>query len=183
MAHQNIDNWAQSHTFKIGICHVGPLMWPLDVIETSQNQEFLYETGLLTFSLPQKFICCISINSCRCHFLSLFAQNYKDIIALDPFSVSTFLVLIMLSAGFFGICIVICRLTLIPHWFASFLVYVRSTSNLHFYILWSPYTPLAKLLAQQERLGTTQDGSGNKAENYSSISATNQHQLRHKICQ
>ena len=38
------------------------------------------------------------------------------------------------------------------------------------------YTPLAKLLARQARPGTAQDGSGNKAENYSSISATNQHQ-------
>ena len=35
------------------------------------------------------------------------------------------------------------------------------------------YTPLAKLLARQARLGTTQDGSRNQAENYSSISATN----------
>ena len=43
------------------------------------------------------------------------------------------------------------------------------------------YTPLAKLLAWQARPGTTQDGSGNKAENYSSISATNQHQLRQKM--
>ena len=45
------------------------------------------------------------------------------------------------------------------------------------------YTPLAKLLARQARLGTTQDGSGNKAENYSSISATNHHQLRQKMYQ
>ena len=37
------------------------------------------------------------------------------------------------------------------------------------------YTPLAKLLARQARLGMPQDGSGNKAESYSSISATNQH--------
>ena len=36
---------------------------------------------------------------------------------------------------------------------------------------------LAKLLARQARPGTTQDGSGNEAENYSSILATNQHQL------
>ena len=43
------------------------------------------------------------------------------------------------------------------------------------------YTPLAKLLARQARLGTTQDGTRNKAENYSSISATNQHQLRQKM--
>ena len=43
------------------------------------------------------------------------------------------------------------------------------------------YTPLAKLLARQARPGTTQDGSGNKAENYSSISAANQHQLRQKM--
>ena len=35
------------------------------------------------------------------------------------------------------------------------------------------YTPLAKLLAQQARPGMTPDGSGNKAEDYSSISATN----------
>ena len=45
------------------------------------------------------------------------------------------------------------------------------------------YTPLAKLLARQARPGTTQDGSGNKAENYSSILATNQHQLRQKMYQ
>ena len=37
------------------------------------------------------------------------------------------------------------------------------------------YTPLTKLLAWQARPGMMQDGSGNKAENYSSISATNQH--------
>ena len=43
------------------------------------------------------------------------------------------------------------------------------------------YTPLAKLLARQARPGTTQDGSGNKAENYSSISTTNQRQLRQKM--
>ena len=41
--------------------------------------------------------------------------------------------------------------------------------------IFSSYTPLTKLLAQQARLSTTQDGSGNKTENYSSISATNQH--------
>ena len=34
---------------------------------------------------------------------------------------------------------------------------------------------LARLLTRQTRLGTTHNGSGNKAENYSSISATNQH--------
>ena len=34
------------------------------------------------------------------------------------------------------------------------------------------YTPLAKLLARQARPGTTEDGSGNKAENYPSISAS-----------
>ena len=45
------------------------------------------------------------------------------------------------------------------------------------------YTPLIKLLAQQARPGRTQDGSRNKAENYSSISATNQHQLRQKMYQ
>ena len=38
-----------------------------------------------------------------------------------------------------------------------------------------------KLSAWQARPGTMQGGSGNKAENYSSISATNQHQLRQKI--
>ena len=43
------------------------------------------------------------------------------------------------------------------------------------------YTALAKLLARQARPGPTQDGSRNKAENYSSISATNQHQLRQKM--
>ena len=43
------------------------------------------------------------------------------------------------------------------------------------------YTPFTKLLACQARPGTTQHGSGNKAENYSSISATNQHQLRQKM--
>ena len=45
------------------------------------------------------------------------------------------------------------------------------------------YTPLAKLLTQQARPGTTQDGRGNKVENYSSISATNQYQLRQKMYQ
>ena len=47
----------------------------------------------------------------------------------------------------------------------------------------SSYISLAKLLARHSRPGTTQDGSGNKAENYSSISATNQHQLRQKMYQ
>ena len=45
----------------------------------------------------------------------------------------------------------------------------------------SKYTPLVKLLARQARPVTTQDGSGNKAENYSSISTANQHQLRQKM--
>ena len=45
------------------------------------------------------------------------------------------------------------------------------------------YTPLTKLLAQQARPGRTHDGSGTKAETDSSISATNQHQSRQKICQ
>ena len=45
------------------------------------------------------------------------------------------------------------------------------------------YTPLMKLLAWQARLGKTYDGSGTKAETYSSISATNQHQSRQKIYQ
>ena len=45
------------------------------------------------------------------------------------------------------------------------------------------HTPLAKLSAQQVRPGMRQDGSRNKAENYSSISATNQHQLRQKMYQ
>ena len=45
------------------------------------------------------------------------------------------------------------------------------------------YTPLAKLLARQARPGTTQYGSGNTAGNYSSISATNQYQLRQKMYQ
>ena len=39
------------------------------------------------------------------------------------------------------------------------------------------YTPLAKLLARCARLGRTRYGSGNHAENYLSISATNQHQI------
>ena len=43
------------------------------------------------------------------------------------------------------------------------------------------YTPLAKLLAWQARPGTMQDGSRNKVENYSSISATNQHQSRRNM--
>ena len=47
----------------------------------------------------------------------------------------------------------------------------------------SIHTPLAKLLARQARPSTTQDGSGNRAENYSSISATIQHQLRQKMYQ
>ena len=45
------------------------------------------------------------------------------------------------------------------------------------------YTPLAELIARQARPGTTQDGSGNKAKNYSSISAINQHQLKQKMYQ
>ena len=45
------------------------------------------------------------------------------------------------------------------------------------------YTPLTKLLAQQARPGTTHDGSGTKAETYSSILATKQHQSRQKIYQ
>ena len=40
-----------------------------------------------------------------------------------------------------------------------------------------------KLLAWQARPGTTQHGSGSKAETYSLIPATNQHQLRQKMCQ
>ena len=40
-----------------------------------------------------------------------------------------------------------------------------------------------KFLARQARPSTTQDGNENKAENYSSISATNQHQLRQKMYQ
>ena len=40
-----------------------------------------------------------------------------------------------------------------------------------------------KLLGRQARLGTTQDGSRNIVETYSSISATNQHQLRQKMYQ
>ena len=45
------------------------------------------------------------------------------------------------------------------------------------------YTSLTKLLAWQARPGTTHDGNGTKAETYSSISATNQHQLRQKTYQ
>ena len=45
------------------------------------------------------------------------------------------------------------------------------------------YTPLTKLLARQARPGTTHNGSGTEAETYSSISATNQHQLRQIIYQ
>ena len=45
------------------------------------------------------------------------------------------------------------------------------------------YTSLVKLLAWQARPGKTCDGSRNKAENYSSISATNQHQLSQKMYQ
>ena len=40
-----------------------------------------------------------------------------------------------------------------------------------------------KLLAQQVRRDKTHDRSRTKAETYSSISATNQHQLRQKIYQ
>ena len=43
------------------------------------------------------------------------------------------------------------------------------------------YTPLTKLLAGQARPGKTHDGVGTKAETYSSISATNQYQLRQKM--
>ena len=45
------------------------------------------------------------------------------------------------------------------------------------------YTPLTKLLARWARLGRTHDGSGNHAKKYSSISATNQHQISSKIYQ
>ena len=45
------------------------------------------------------------------------------------------------------------------------------------------YTPLTKLLARQARPGITHDGSGTEPETYSSISATNQHQLRQKMYQ
>ena len=47
----------------------------------------------------------------------------------------------------------------------------------------SMYTSLMKLLACQVRPGTTQDRSGTKAETYSSISTTNQHQSRQKMYQ
>ena len=42
---------------------------------------------------------------------------------------------------------------------------------------------LAKLLPRQTRPGTMHDRSGNEAKNYSSISATNQHQLSQKMYQ
>ena len=42
---------------------------------------------------------------------------------------------------------------------------------------------LYTILAWQARPGTTHDGSGTEGETYSSISATNQHQLRQKIYQ
>ena len=45
------------------------------------------------------------------------------------------------------------------------------------------YTPLTKLLARWARPGRTHDGSGNHAEKYSSISATNQHQISSKMYQ
>ena len=45
------------------------------------------------------------------------------------------------------------------------------------------YTALTKLLARQSFLGITHDGSRTKAETYSSISATNWHQLRQKMYQ
>ena len=45
------------------------------------------------------------------------------------------------------------------------------------------YTPLTKLLARWARSGRMQDGSGNHAEKYSSISATNQHQISSKMYQ
>ena len=44
-------------------------------------------------------------------------------------------------------------------------------------------TPLTKLLARQARPGITHDRSGTEAETYSSIPATNQHQLRQKMYQ
>ena len=43
------------------------------------------------------------------------------------------------------------------------------------------YSPLMKLLAQWARSGRTHSGSGNHAEKYSSISATNQHQINSKM--
>ena len=48
---------------------------------------------------------------------------------------------------------------------------------------WATYTPLAKLLARCTKLCRTRYGSGNHAENYSSISATNQRQISSKMYQ
>ena len=48
---------------------------------------------------------------------------------------------------------------------------------------WQNYTLLAKLLARCARLGRTRYGSGNHAEIYSSISATNQRQISSKMYQ
>ena len=47
----------------------------------------------------------------------------------------------------------------------------------------STYTPLTKLSARWARLSRTHSGSGNHAEKYSSISATNQRQISSKIYQ
>ena len=45
------------------------------------------------------------------------------------------------------------------------------------------YTPLTKLSARWARPGRTHGGSGNHAEKYSSISATNQRQISSKMYQ
>ena len=50
--------------------------------------------------------------------------------------------------------------------------------NVH---IWTIYTPLKKLLARWARPGRTHDGSGNHAEKYLSILATNQHQTSSKM--
>ena len=68
-------------------------------LKISQNQEFLYEKDrLFTFSIPWKSTYSMSINSCGCHFWSLFAHNYcKGNIVMDIFSTSTFQAVVHVS--------------------------------------------------------------------------------------
>ena len=62
-------------------------------------------------------------------------------------------------------------------WTVTFLVKLLENSPIE------KYTSLTKFLAWKARPGTTRDGIETKAETYSSISATNQHQLRQKMYQ
>ena len=53
-------------------------------------RSFCTKERLLILSIQLKFMCSILKNSCRCHFKSLFVQNYKENIAMDRVWTSTF---------------------------------------------------------------------------------------------